>query len=328
MKFKFILLLFIPLLVSAILLQKSRESAKKSLLLNIGLHEGVLRDNGILGKAAAKSVLEMEANSEQIVISEVEVLIFPNPSEEKKTSEKFVEDFKINLQKSGLELLASSSNSSYSWINQGESVFLLYFSSTKKESDIYIGKANHLPVYMQRPQKIVIVQPNNSTENESLEIEQNVEKEEVKPESKILNASENISNMLVGNWGTLAGAKVNWRDESTGNMLISGVSKGFGLELKADGTFLQSTVVTSGRPNYRVFVSTSGTWQVMKDQLWLYPVDRHYRKWENEIIMIDEHSVPESYSMFWRRQKNEITFKDCLYVRYTISDQEQELCKE
>lgn len=328
MKFKFILLLFIPLLVSAILLQKSRESAKKSLLLNIGLHEGVLRDNGILGKAAAKSVLEMEANSEQIVISEVEVLIFPNPSEEKKTSEKFVEDFKIILQRSGLELLASSSNSSYSWINQGESVFLLYFSSTKKESDIYIGKANHLPVYMQRPQKIVIVQPNNSTANESLEIEQNVEKEEVKPESKILNASENISNMLVGNWGTLAGAKVNWRDESTGNMLISGVSKGFGLELKADGTFLQSTVVTSGRPNYRVFVSTSGTWQVMKDQLWLYPVDRHYRKWENEIIMIDEHSVPESYSMFWRRQKNEITFKDCLYVRYTISDQEQELCKE
>ena len=140
--------------------------------------------------------------------------------------------------------------------------------------------------------------------------------------------SVNNNTELVGNWGALNGAMVNWRDGSTSNMLVSGVSKGYGLELREDGSFLQTTVVTSGRPNYRVFVSTSGKWYVKENQIWFYPDDRHYRKWENEIIMVDEHSVPKTYFVFWQMDKNDISRKNCLYIRYDSENDFRELCNE
>ncbi len=88
-------------------------------------------------------------------------------------------------------------------------------------------------------------------------------------------------------------------------------------------------VVTSGRPNYRVFVSTLGTWSVVENQLIFNPQDRHYRKWENEIIMTDEHSDPKQYAIFWTLGSNEITGKECLYIKYDLQQEQwDELCKE
>jgi len=320
--------LLLGAVITKIEAQKSRETVTRSSLLEIDLPAEAQRDNGIFSVAAAKSILEMESTSENVLISEVEILVFGNPSGVKEVAIKNMEEFKKYLQQHGFALVISVNDNAYSWITKSKSIWLLYISSTKKESSVYIGVADKLPGDQYRPQLVNQTESNESIGNESLKIDQKQIERSHKSNPELSNSSCSLLEELIGNWGTLAGAKVNWRDESTGNMLISGVSKGFGLELKADGTFLQTTVVTSGRPNYRVFVSTSGTWQVDKDQLLLYPGDRHYRKWENEIIMIDEHSVPESYGIFWRRQKNEITFKDCLYVRYTINDQEQELCKE
>ena len=305
--------------------QKSKDLANQSSLLKIVLPSEALRKNGIFSIAAAKSVLEMEASSENVIISEVEVLTFVNPSGEKEVAIKSIENFKSSIRNGGFEMVGSVRDASYLWLTKNSEHFLVYVSASKKESNAYIGVANKSPDYLTH-----LNEKENALSNEPVIIPaQN--SSEVGHQASAKHSQPNSDKLppeLVGNWCTLAGAKVNWRDESTGYMLVSGISKGYGLELKADGTFLQSTVVTSGRPNYRVFVSTTGAWQVIKDKIQFYPVDRHYRKWENEMIMVDEHSVPESYFMYWRKQINEVLPKVCLYLRYTDKGEEQELCNE
>ena len=136
-----------------------------------------------------------------------------------------------------------------------------------------------------------------------------------------------VNDSPVGLWGDISGSLVNYIDESTGN-IVSGVSKGFGLNLNADGTFIQTTVIISGRPDYKIFVSTTGKWDIQGNQLTFHPEDRHYRKWENQLLTTDEHSNPEKYKATWSKRFNQNTGKECLYIRYEFDTEDRELCKE
>ncbi len=232
------------------------------------------------------------------------MLTYINPSGNKEDARHWIEKVEASLIEKLYNISPSDNDLSFSWIWKDGFYYLMYASAGKKEASVYFGVADRWPDGLNR-----------------------LNLPEVSPDPQI--ADVHIPSGLVGGWGNLIGAKVNWRDESTGYMIVSGVSKGYGLELKADGTYLHTMVVTSGRPNYRVFVSTQGNWSVLGNQLIFIPGDRHYRKWENEIILIDEHTVPEQYSMFWMLGSNEITGKACLYIKYDLQQEKwEELCKE
>ena len=294
-------------------------SKSTSSLANIELPSPALQDNRIFSIAAAKTTLEMEAAHEQINIGDVEVFSYKNSSGKKDDSIKWIEQFKESIHKSGYAVYSSEKDPLFTWIANSQKYFLVYTSAGKKVAALYIGVADRIP-YMR----------NSVSTVQSNDIELETTTQEIRPASttKTTTPSGNNSPELIGNWGMLAGAKVNWQDSSTGVMVVSGVSKGFGIEFKDDGTFLHVTVVTSGRPSYRVFVSTTGTWSSTDNEIHFYPTDRHYRKWENEIIMVNEHSVPEKYMMFWRKGTNIYTHKSCLYVRYSDESEEREICSE
>jgi len=328
-RFKLALIIF-SIYPEILLAQPKNITVAKSDLMEIKLPSVAVLDQRTFFIAAAKTTLELEAGIYQVTILDVEVLSYLNSTGIKEDAKKWIEDVEAILKNNQYDLFPSEKDPSFFWLSKNGMNFLMYANAGKKTADVYFGRADRLPeVYHSEllpPSRSEIPSSNklNSTgsiQNELHEIE--------KTAAGSMVISNNIKAELVGNWGNLSGAKVNWRDESTGYMLVSGVSKGYGLELKPDGSFLHTTVVTSGRPNYRVFVSTSGNWSVEKNQLILTPVDRHYRKWENEIIMIDEHSVPAAYRLFWMIKTHQFTSQECLYVKY---DQEQEewdeLCRE
>jgi len=329
MKFPFIVVIILLLIAVNILAQKNTHQVLTSSLLGISLPVSAARDNGLFSIASAKTVLEMEASQENIAISLIEVLIFSNSNGLKDSSVQIISELKAKLIKDGYELFISRNDAAFSWLSKDRRHYLLYSNASKREADAYFGLADKLPGYILQSNQLSQVQSNSPIETMQVKAAKT-------PEVVIMATtnqadsynSANNNSELVGNWGTLNGAKVSWRDESTSGMLVSEVSKGYGLELQQDGNFLQTTVVTSGRPNYRVFTSTTGKWSVKENQIWFYPEDRHYRKWENEIIMVDEHSVPKTYFVFWRMEKNDITGKNCLYIKYETESDFRELCNQ
>ncbi len=325
-----LLLVCIVSFSNTMLAQTRFEIVNNSALLGVTLPSEANRDQRIFYVAAAKTLLEMEAGNKQVIISDVEVLTFNNPTGMKEDAKKWIEGVEQSLKNNKYEIFPSANDPSFSWLSKNGVCSLMYTSAGNKEAAVYFGRADKVPdMYRGTYQSNAnSVSPTSEKNNPMASIQSGQNTEMIKPGESIP-ASEKMLPVLTGNWGNLAGAKVNWRDESTGYMLVSGVSKGYGLELKPDGTFLHTTVVTSGRPNYRVFISTTGNWSENGNQLILKPLDRHYRKWENEIIMIDEHSVPESYTLLWTIKINQITGKECLYIKYDVQQEQwDELCKE
>jgi hypothetical protein len=321
---------FILISSGTLLAQNRPETVNNSSMMDIQLPSEAIREHRIFYVAAAKTTLELEATPKQVVISDVEVLTYANQSGDKEDAKKWIENVEKSLSDNQYQISRSASDPLFSWLSKDGLYYLMYANAGKKEAAVYFGVADKLPdVLNNTPQSDVTSESRTSNNDYQSVSPQNTQHDANISNDTPIKSSDKFPSELIGAWGNLAGAKVNWRDESTGYMLVSGVSKGYGLELKADGTFLHTTVVTSGRPNYRVFVSTSGTWSVMENQLILNPQDRHYRKWENEIIMTDEHSVPKQYTMFWMLKSNEITGKECLYIKYEQQqEQYDELCKE
>jgi len=323
-------LAFFCLSADIMLAQPKNITVAKSNLMEIELPSEAVLDQRIFFIAAAKTTLELEAGVYQVNISDVEILSYPNTTGIKEDAKKWIKEVEVSLKNNQYIIFPSEMDPSFLWLSKKGMNFLMYASAGKKEADVYFGRTDRLPdIYQSESfqQSRSEILPASSP---SLPVSvQNRSNEIIMTR---IGSGENVNNIpadLVGNWGNLTGAKVNWRDESTGYMLVSGVSKGYGLELKSDGTFLHTTVVTSGRPNYRVFVSTSGNWSVEGNQLILTPVDRHYRKWENEIILIDEHSVPAAYRLFWMIKTHQLTSQDCLYIKYDQQQEEwDELCRE
>jgi hypothetical protein len=321
---------FLLISSGAILAQNRPETVNNSSMTDIELPSEAIREYRIFYVAVAKTTLELEANSQRVNISDVEVLTYINQSGNKEDAKKWIENVEKSLSENRYKISRSVSDPSFSWLSKDGSYYLMYGNAGKKEAAVYFGVADKLPDVLNNRPTSDISSENRTTNNDYQSVStQNTQPKTIISNDNPIEASGKIPYALIGEWGNLVGAKVNWRDESTGYMLVSGVSKGYGLHLKADSTFLHTTVVTSGRPNYRVFVSTSGSWSVLENQLIFNPQDRHYRKWENEIIMIDEHSVPKQYTIFWTLKSNEITGKECMNIKYDPQQEQwDELCKE
>ncbi|NER11023.1 hypothetical protein SAMN06265375_1048 [Muriicola jejuensis] len=266
-----------------------------------------LKDTRSFFVGLAKTTLELETGPD--TVSDLEVFVWPNRGGLKSDSELWLNSVIHNLDSLGWKLRTSERDHSFMYLEKVVQHLIMYYAPGKNEANVYFGKLN------------IPETPEIPVQDEAFSV--------TEPDTVITTVVFSNSNAsLVGKWGTLAGAKVNRQDSSTGYMVVSGVSKGFGLEFRQDGTFLHVTVVTSGRPNYRVFVTTEGKWSAIAGEVNFYPTDRHYRKWENEIIMADEHSVPDPYMMYWRKGENIYTGESCLYVRYPDEKQERELCSE
>ncbi len=228
-----------------------------SILTGIKFPKGTLLDKRGFFVGIAKTTLEMESGSESV--TDMEVFVWPNKSGQKSDSELWLMAVIQNLDSIGWKLQTSERDHSYMYLNKDDQNLIMYIDPGRKEANLYFGRLSD----SSGSEEVLDGQPETITRSDT-----------VAPTTVF--TAGNTS--LVGNWGTLAGAKVNWQDGSTGVMVVSGVSKGFGIEFKEDGTFLHATVVTSGRPNYRVFVSTVGTWSATGNEIHFYPTDRHYRK--------------------------------------------------
>ncbi|HZK61278.1 MAG TPA: hypothetical protein VFC41_04325 [Anaerovoracaceae bacterium] len=304
--------------------------ADSSVLAGIPLPCKALMEKRLFFSAAAKTVLEMEASKYQIIISDVEVFSFPNTTTAQENRQLLADTLFNSLKNSGYEIRSSNDDPAYTWLSTNNRKIIMYFMVNKKETSLYFGKADKLPPSFSTTSAIAEKSTMKSEGTKTWvnsDLSSNISSDNSNPPGLANLSAE--GRQLTGKWGNLSGSKVNYQDESTGYMVVSGQSRGYGLELRPDGSFLQTTVVTSGRPSYRIFVSTTGNWTTNNNQLIFYPKDRHYRKWENEMITTDEHSVPERYTMFWNKKINDITGKECLYVKYDIGQpQWDELCKE
>ena len=310
--------------------QKKPVLVDSSILAGIPLPYEAFLEKRFLYTAAAKTILEMEASKYKISISDVEVFSFPNPTGTKENAQSLADTLLKFIIKSGYEFRPSNDDPSYSWLGANNRKIIMYLNATKKETALYLGKADNLPAFFSptigSTDKSMMKSEGTNTQVNS----------DLTSGTSFLNSnaigSDHISvegKKLTGQWGNLSGSKVNYQDASTGYMVVSGQSRGYGLELMPDGSFLQTTVVTSGRPSYRIFVSTTGNWTINGNQLILSPQDRHYRKWENEMLTTDEHSVPERYTIIWNIRTNDITGKECLYIKYDVNQpQWEELCRE
>lgn len=325
-----LLLICIVSYSNTLLAQPRFETVNNSALVGVTLSSEADRDQEIFYIAEAKTTFEIEASNYQVNISDVEFLTCINSTGIKEVAKKWIEGVKQSLKNNQYDIFPSKRDPSFFWLSKNGMNSLIYASAGKKEADIYFGIADKLPEAFGNSLKTQAnTRTHSSIHSDTPSSVQTCQKTAIlKPVNTTVDPGKMQPN-LVGNWSNLTGARVNWRDESAGNLLVSRVSKGYGMELKPDGTFLHTTVVTSGRPIYRVFVSTIGNWTENGNQLILTPLDRHYRKWENEIIMIDEHSVPESYTLFWMLKVNQITGKECLYIKYDMQQEQwDELCKE
>ena len=298
--------------------QRGVTSTDTSLIAGIHLPAETRADKRLLSVAAAKTLLEMEASKNNITVGDVEVFSFPIASESNENTKILDDGLLQQLEKAGYTYHDAEGNPSYKWLVSNQKKVLMYLSSTRKQTDLYFGDVSGTPVYP-------VAQTVAQTGSKTIIAEQAGNQVSVHATAGLDNTS---GHSLIGTWGNIEGSKVNFVDGST-NTVISGVSRGMGLNLNNDGSYLQYTVVTSGYPYYRIFVSTTGKWTVDGNLLVFTPDDRHYRRWNNEIKSTDEHSVPEPYTMIWILKRNEVTGKDCLYVKYTADQPDwEELCRD
>lgn len=286
------------------------------------------RDKRILSVAAAKTILEMETSIYQIEVSDIEVLSFPNLSGVKKDAPLSNGEFTALLENEGYEIYPSTNDPSYSWVKGDKATFIMYLSGSKRETAIYLGRIDKMPPFTSPLNQDNTINQGNT--QISVPAGKGTVTEPPNPTGQDNNSQQGTGSTgrLYGNWGMISGSPINYIDEGN-SMIVSGVSRGLGLELHEDGTYLQVSVIDSGRPNYRINISTVGKWEVKDNLLLFYPTERNYRRWEYELLRTNETSVPEPYSMIWYLSINESSRKECLYVKYDADQQKwEELCRE
>ena len=109
-------------------------------------------------------------------------------------------------------------------------------------------------------------------------------------------------------------------------MVGAGLSTGTGYEFKEDGTYIQTFLATSSRPDYKIFLYTKGTYKVFGTKLTLTPIDLYYRKWEDDNLVTNEHSVPPAKTYSWSIRPEEYTGK--LYLLQDGEKVETNYCKD
>ncbi len=130
----------------------SQSPAVKSELSDINLPAGSKQDKRILSTAAARTLLQMKAEENALVLGD-HVEVFSLPA---STTKQTVADIKLALQNAGWSLQSFSSEPAYALLKNNERIVLMYLESLKKETAFYL-----MPVISikQKEAPVVAVQP-------------------------------------------------------------------------------------------------------------------------------------------------------------------------
>jgi hypothetical protein len=285
--------------------QKNVLPAGDSEFTGLTFSKEVLKDERSFFVDVAKTTLELESGTG--TISALEVFSWPNENKQKIDAEEWLISVIQNLDSSGWKLQTSVRDHSYMYLKKDGQNLLMYILQGKKEANLYFGKLNDSTVFNLK------------------RVDEEVKND---PQQDDTSSAPSITSEIVGSWGNLMGSKINYYDDATGVMVGSGLSKGGGYEFNADGSYSQSFLATSSRPTYKIFVYTKGTYKVFGNNLTLTPTDRHYRKWEYEQLVTEEHSKPALENHQWVIRPNQYTGKACLYIMIKGEQSEREYCKE
>ena len=309
---KIIISLLIILLTNAF--PYSQNPSTFSRLLNLNMLDPFKQESNSFALFAGKTVLQMETDPYKIAIGEAEIFTWKNLNNNLVESELMMNTVLDNIQRAGWQITTSPGDQDYHWLVRKNDYRVGYFAATARETAIYIGKTSQVPPFVK------LSSPSNEPE---------LIKPSIAPsQSGIPIPNTTISSVeIVGNWGDLKASQINYYDPN-GMMVGSGLSKGYGFEFKSDHSYAQSFLATSSLPDYKIFIYTTGTYTLQGNQLILTPQDRHYRKWESDVLTTDEHSRPEGEQYTWSIHANSTTGKNCLYLIRAGESETREYCQE
>jgi len=290
----------------------TQDSPVYSRLLDLNLPDHFIKEKNFFAVLAGQTVLELEAEPQRITVEEAEILSWKNPGANLAESELMLNSVLEILHQAGWQITSSPRDQDYHWLVRKNVYLIGYFAATSRETAVYIGRISQLPTFIKISSPPIgpsQVPPSPET-----------------PHSNSPNLTTADSE-IVGNWGELKASQINYYDP-TGMMVGSGLSKGYGFEFKSDQSYAQSFLATSSRPDYKIFIYTTGTFIIKGNQLILNPMDRHYRKWESKVLTTDEHSLPEAEQYTWSKKQNSITGKKCLYLIRTGETESREYCQD
>ena len=124
--------------------QKKMIPVTKSALTGISLPAGSLQDKRMLSVSVANSMMEMESKKVNITLSNTEVLVFPAVSLGGDNDNK--EIILKSLTAAGWHVSENEGDKDYSWLQKGNQSLMMYFSSSKKECNLYFAVASPVPV--------------------------------------------------------------------------------------------------------------------------------------------------------------------------------------
>jgi hypothetical protein len=153
---------FLSINVSA---QKKMVAVTQSTLTGIALPAGSIQDNRMLSISSAKMLIGMETKKSNITVSNTEVLILPAENLSGYNKEIIIK----SLTETGWIVSENEGDKNYSWLQKGNQSIMMYFSSTKKESNLYFAVTSAAPTQN--------TQVTNTNNNQTIPVENN-EKEQ------------------------------------------------------------------------------------------------------------------------------------------------------
>ncbi|MBI1343674.1 MAG: hypothetical protein GC171_12130 [Terrimonas sp.] len=294
------------------LAQKNIFPADSSVLAAVRFGENVFLDKRGLFTRIAKTTLEMESGTGSL--NEIEVLVWENKNRKKQDAVSWLEREKMDLKKNGWTIVPSARDTSFSKLLKTGKTLVMYMAAGKLEANLYFGK-------------LIAAEPVAVTNPAARPVNKNDTVIVIPAVTDTVHTVKAAKGKgILGNWGDISGPKVNYFDDNTGYMVGSGLSKGDGYEFKEDGTFNRYFLATSSRPDYRIFLYEKGTYNVSGNKLTLTPIDLYYRKWEDDQMVTNEHSVPAVRKYRWSIQPEQYTGKPCLHLQPEGGGTEQHYC--
>lgn len=314
-KIIFSLLLVLSAIPCRLWAQKNVIPTDSSVLAGISLGKNVYLDKRGFFEGIAKTTLELETGKGSL--QDMEVLLWENKSRKKAEAASWLDSVKSKLQAQGWTILPSDRDASFSKLSRNGAALVMYMSPGKQEANLYVGR---LPgTDTQATAQTETTPPAPAAPGEPVA-------DPVVPADNAIKVVT-VKGDITGNWGDISIAKVNYYDP-TGYMVGSGLSHGSGYEFKADGTYVQTSLATSSRPDYKIFLYTKGTYSISGNQLTMVPIDLYYRKWEDDRLVTDEHSVPPPDTCQWSVRASSYNGKPCLYLQRKGEAKEREYCKQ
>lgn len=138
---KIISFFFFFLTMATVFSQKKLIPVTQSTLTGISLPTGSIQDNRMLSISAAKMLMGMESKKTNITVSNTEALILPAESVTGHNKEMIIKSF----TETGWAVSENQGDKNYSWLQKRRQSVMMYFSSTKKETNLYFSATSAAP---------------------------------------------------------------------------------------------------------------------------------------------------------------------------------------